>query len=36
MLKRMCASDTQQLAAYLESRTEDIDCDIIAKVSRCV
>lgn len=33
MLKRMCASDTQQLAAYLESRTEDIDCDIIAKVS---
>ena len=33
MLRRMKASDTAQLQTYLESRTEDIDTEIIAKVS---
>ena len=33
MLKRMRASDTGKLQTYLESRTEDIDSDIIVRVS---
>lgn len=33
MLRRMKASDTAQLQTYLVSRTEDIDTEIIAKVS---
>ena len=33
MLKRMRASDTGKLQTYLESRTEEIDSDIIVRVS---
>ena len=33
MLRRMKASDTAQLQTSLESRTEDIDTEIISKVS---
>ena len=33
MLKRMRASDTGNLQTYLESRTEEIDSEIIVRVS---
>lgn len=33
MLKRMHASDTAQLQQYLESRSEEIDSDVIVRVS---